>query len=223
MIPIRDVIPSRTTPGAALGVIAVSVLVFLVTQALPSDRRADLFSAFGLVPATFGPSTLATSVFLHEGWAQVVGNMLGLWIFGDSVEDRLGHRRFLAFYLGCGMAAGLTHLMAAPASHVPAGSAAGAVAGVIAAHLVLFPRSRVLLLAPVIVPGHVLEAPAPILAVCWLLLQVVSRAGALAAGSGPLPATLWAVAGGFGSGLLAVHVFRRRERERVQWWDVVRR
>ena len=132
MIPLRDVIPSRTTPVVTVSLIVVNVLVFLYQLSL-GDAGEDFILYFGLVPAAFSWVAVFTSMFLHGGLLHVGGNMLYLWIFGDNVEDRLGHGRFLVFYLLCGVAAALAQTIVSPNSPVPMVGAWGAIAGVMGA------------------------------------------------------------------------------------------
>ena len=159
MIPLRDVIPSRTTPVVTISLIVVSVLVFFYELSL-SGGLDQFIRAWGLVPAEFSLVTLATSMFLHGGIFHAAGNMLYLWIFGDNVEDRMGHGRFLAFYVLCGVAAALGQTYIAPDSLIPMVGASGAIAGVMGAYFVLYPQSRVLTLIPLIIFWDVIELPA---------------------------------------------------------------
>jgi membrane associated rhomboid family serine protease len=161
-------------------------------------------------------------MFLHGGWLHFLGNMLYLWIFGDNVEDRFGHGRYLVFYLLCGTLAALAQVFTAPSSTVPMVGASGAIAGVLGAYLVMFPRSRVLTLVPIIFFIQIVEVPATILLGLWFVLQLVNGIGALsvARGSEIGGVAFWAHAAGFASGMALVWLFRRRERERVEWWDV---
>src|SRR5688572_14200106 len=142
MIPLRDVIPSRTVPVVTVTLIIVNALAFLYELSLGDS--VDLFlRTYGLVPAEFSLLTLVTSMFLHGGFSHVGGNMLFLWIFGDNVEDRMGHLRFLTFYLLCGGAAALAQTMMQPDSLLPMVGASGAVAGVMGAYFVLYPQSQI--------------------------------------------------------------------------------
>src|SRR5512138_1031316 len=138
MIPLRDVIPSRTTPFVTISLVVVNVLVFLYELSLGRFINEFMY-AFGLVPAEFRLSAVFTSMFLHGGFLHVAGNMLYLWIFGDNVEDRMGHGRFIVFYLLCGIAAALAQTAMAPDSTVPMVGASGAIAGVMGAYFVLYP------------------------------------------------------------------------------------
>src|SRR5262245_57763602 len=144
MIPIRDVIPSRTTPWVTLLLIGTNAAVFLYELALSDTALRGFIREFGLVPAHFSWSAATTSMFIHESLLHAGSNLLALWIFGDNVEDQLGHGRYLAFYLLTGYAAGLAEVWASPASTIPLIGASGAIAGVMGAYFVMYPRSRVL-------------------------------------------------------------------------------
>ncbi len=157
----------------------------------------------------FRPYTIITSLFLHGGWLHVGGNMLYLWIFGDNVEDRLGHVRFLIFYLLCGIAASLTHVLANPASTVPTIGASGAIAGVLGAYFLLYPRSRVLTLLPLGFYLQVVQVPAFLFLGFWFLLQFVVGAVSLR-GAGGEGVAWWAHVGGFAAGAVLQFVFRKR-------------
>ncbi|MGH8056726.1 MAG: rhomboid family intramembrane serine protease, partial [Candidatus Entotheonellia bacterium] len=151
MIPLRDTIPSDSRPIATIGLIAVNLVMFFYELSL--GRELDVFiMQYGAVPIKFARAgyvddvswisrffPLFTSMFLHGGWIHVLGNMLYLWIFGDNVEDRLGHGRFVVFYLLCGLAAALTQIYLSPSSRIPMVGASGAVAGVLGAYLLFFP------------------------------------------------------------------------------------
>jgi membrane associated rhomboid family serine protease len=218
MIPLRDVIPSRTTPVVTIGLIAVNALVFLYEQTLPELQFRQFVATHGLIPAHFDWLALLSSMFLHGGWAHFLGNMLYLWIFGDNVEDRVGHGRYLVFYLGCGTVAALAQSVTNPSSTIPMIGASGAISGVLGAYLVMFPHSRVLTLIPIFIIIEIIEIPAVILLGIWFLLQLVSGVGSL--GQQDVGGVaFWAHAAGFVAGLVAIHFFKRPERERVEWWD----
>jgi membrane associated rhomboid family serine protease len=143
VIPLRDVIPSRTTPFVTVTLIAINTLAFLYELSL-GDLLDRFIFEFGLVPASFSWLAVLTSMFLHGGLLHFGGNMLYLWIFGDNVEDRMGHGRFLVFYLLCGATAALAQTVFDPDSFVPMVGASGAIAGVMGAYFVWFPNARVL-------------------------------------------------------------------------------
>src|SRR5262245_59455302 len=143
MIPLRDVIPSRTTPYITVTIIVLNALAWLYEISLPQRDVLPVFlQVYGVVPAHLYAPTLITSMFLHGSWMHVIGNMWFLWIFGDNVEDRVGHGRFIVFYLLCGIVAALGQVVMNPDSTLPTVGASGAIAGVMGAYFVLYPRSR---------------------------------------------------------------------------------
>ncbi|MCC7415777.1 MAG: rhomboid family intramembrane serine protease [Acidobacteria bacterium] len=222
MIPLRDVIPSRTTPYITVTIIGINAAAWLFELTLSDQQLYRLLTVFGVVPAAFAWPTLLTSMFLHGGWAHIIGNMLYLWIFGDNVEDRFGHARFLIFYLLAGTVAAFGQILMDPASQVPTIGASGAIAGVMGAYIVLYPHSRVLTLLPLIIVWEVVEVPAVFLLGFWFLLQLFN-AGAIAVTAGTSAAqggvAFMAHVAGFVFGLLAVFAFRRR-REPRRWTDM---
>ena len=223
MIPLRDVIPSRTTPGVTITLIVLNVLIYLFGLMLTDQGREAFIYTFGLVPAFFSVSNVFTSMFVHGGLAHLVGNLLFLWIFGDNVEDRLGHGRFVMFYLLCGFAAAVSQAVLSPNSLIPMVGASGAIAGVMGAYLVLYPRSRVLMLFPF--PPILFELPAMLFLVMWFVVQFLNGVNQLPifernAISGGV--AFWAHVMGFVAGLLLVVVMRRPERSKVEWWDTIR-
>src|SRR5216117_2681203 len=130
MIPLRDIIPSRTTPYITVTIISLNVIAWLFELALARDVLPVFLQVYGVVPADFHASTLDTSMFLHGGWSHVIGNMWYLWIFGDNVEDNVGHGRFIVFYLLCGFAAAIGQIFADRYSTLPTIGASGAIAGI---------------------------------------------------------------------------------------------
>ena len=207
MIPIRDNVPSRTAPLVTVALIAVNVLVFLHEQALgPYLQRFVM--AYGLVPARFvywdgAPLDpvrflpLFTSMFWHGGWLHLLGNMLYLWIFGDNIEDRLGHTRYLFFYLAAGVAAALTQVALNPASLVPTVGASGAIAGVLGAYLVTYPRARVTTFVFI----FFLDIPAVVWLVFWFGMQLFEGLGTLGMQAEAGGVAVWAHIGGFVAGV----------------------
>ena len=222
MIPLRDVIPSRTTPGVTISVIALNALAFFYELSL-GDGANELLFRYGLVPADFSPVTLVTSMFLHGGFLHFGGNMLYLWIFGDNVEDRMGHGRFLVFYLLCGAAAAFAQMLMQPDSPVPMVGASGAIAGVMGAYFVLYPRSKIVTLLPIFFFIQLVELPALFFLGIWFLMQFVSGLGSIAvtAGQATGGTAFWAHVAGFAAGVAGVALFRRPERQRVEWWNDV--
>src|SRR5689334_23358964 len=179
MIPLRDVIPSRTTPYITVTIIVLNAMAWFYEVALPHESLNQFLTIYGVVPAYFAWPTLITSMFLHGSWSHVIGNMWYLWIFGDNVEDRVGHGRFIVFYLLCGIVAALGQVAVDPNSTLPTIGASGAIAGVMGAYFVLYPHSRVLTLIPLIIFWELIELPAIVLLGFWFLLQLVD-AGAVA-------------------------------------------
>jgi membrane associated rhomboid family serine protease len=218
MIPLRDVIPSRTVPVVTIGLIAANALVFLFQLSLPDRSLRALFYTYGLVPAAFAWPTLFTSMFLHAGWLHIIANMWFLWIFGDNVEDRMGHGRYLVFYLLCGVAAALGQSVIDPESSKPMVGASGAIAGVMGAYFVLYPRSRILTLLPIFFFIQIVEVPAVVFLGLWFAFQLFSGVGSVAAHSQVGGVAVWAHVAGFVFGLIGVFLFRRPERARVEWW-----
>jgi membrane associated rhomboid family serine protease len=216
MIPLHDDNPTRIFPAVTVALIALCSLVFLWQLASPSAEVTVL--RFGLIPAVLfggaslpaeleplpGALTLLTSLFLHGGWMHLIGNMLFLWIFGNNVEDAMGHLRFIAFYLICGVAASLSHAALIPASTTPMIGASGAIAGTLGAYLLLHPRSRVLVLVFLGIFVTTMRLPAMVVIGIWIGLQVLNAA--LGAGGG---IAWWAHVGGFVAGMVLLPVFRQ--------------
>jgi len=209
VIPLRDTIPSSRVPIVNYTIIAVNVAVFLHEATLGRRSEAFLFT-YGLVPREFMVTTLFTSMFVHAGWLHVLGNMLYLYIFGDNVEDRLGHIRYVVFYLLCGAAAGATHALTAVHSGVPVVGASGAIAGVSGAYFLFFPTSRVVTLVPIFLFVQIIEIPAVFFLFMWFVWQVVSGVATLGAASRGGVA-VWAHVGGFVAGMIVGPLLRRRE------------
>ena len=209
VIPLRDTIPSSRVPVVNYTIIAVNVAVFLHEATLGPRTEAFLFT-YGLVPREFMVTTLFTSMFVHAGWLHVLGNMLYLYIFGDNVEDRLGHIRYVVFYLLCGAAAGATHALTAVHSGVPVVGASGAIAGVSGAYFLFFPTSRVVTLVPIFLFVQIIEIPAVFFLFMWFVWQVVSGVATLGAASRGGVA-VWAHVGGFVAGMIIGPLLRRRE------------
>ena len=213
MFPISDVIPSRTVPFVTVSLIIANALVFLYMLTLPSGQLEGFVSAYAVVPAWFSVPTLFTSQFLHAGWMHIIGNMLYLWIFGDNVEDRLGHFGYLLFYLGAGAVAAILQVYFNPYSTVPMLGASGAIAGVMGAYFVLYPQSRVLTIIFILIFFDVVEIPAVFFLGVWFLMQLMSGVGSLgitsSAGGGT---AFWAHVGGFVVGAFTGLILRGRGR-----------
>lgn len=217
MIPLRDSIRSGTFPYVTLAIIIANFLAFFLELSLEQYQLNQFLYVFGVVPAeilntifTGAPMETAllsffTAMFLHGSWVHILGNMWYLWVFGDNIEDRLGHFRYLLFYLGMGIVAGVVHIMANPASNVPVVGASGAVAGILGGYFILFPRSRILSLIPIFVFLTVLEVPALIFIGIWFLIQLFNTIGSL--GGTANTVAWWAHVGGFIAGAVMVKMF----------------
>lgn len=226
MIPIRDSNPTGSVPVVTIGLILINSLVWLHQVSLGPDMGRFVFE-YGLTPVRFvladriqggfmvnAAIPLMTSMFMHGGWLHVIGNMWFLWIFGDNVEDRLGHIRYLAFYLLCGIGASLAHVYFNPESRIPTVGASGAISGVLGAYLVTFPNARVLTLFIFIIIVRLIEVPAYIFLVVWLIFQFVSGASALGSYGDTGGVAYWAHMGGFVIGLALILVFPKSRRFR---------
>lgn len=220
MIPLRDTNPTRTAPVVTVSLIVANCLAFLYELSLSQTGLERFVFALGMVPArvvvfpshpdiTFGDAFLPlfTSMFLHGGWLHLIGNMWFLWIFGDNIEDRLGHFRYLIFYLLAGLGAGLTHTLFSLTSTVPSVGASGAVAGVLGAYFVLFPGARVLTLVPFFFLV-LIEVPAFLILLYWFVIQLFSGAAAILAGTAQTGGVAWwAHIGGFLLGIVLLRAF----------------
>jgi len=216
MIPLRDVIPSRTFPFATITIIVLNALAFMLELSFEPRELQRFLLAYGVVPADFHVPTLVTSMFLHGSWSHIVGNMWYLWIFGDNVEDRCGHGRFVVFYLLCGIVAALGQIVMNSASMLPTIGASGAIAGVMGAYFILYPQSRVLTLVPIFWL-EVVEVPAIVLLGFWFLMQLVNAGAVATATSGTGGGVAFAAhVAGFLVGVGGIFVFRKREPR----WDV---
>ncbi len=197
--------------------IAVNLVVFFYEISLGKNIDSYIYS-YGVIPAqltvegfTFEQTVrLTTAMFLHGGWFHVLSNMLYLWIFGDNVEDRLGHFKYLVFYLLTGYVATIAHVLYAPMSESPLVGASGAIAGVLGAYLILFPRARVLTLVFIFVFVQIIPIPAVIFLGIWFALQLLNGAAALSSQAAQGVA-FWAHIGGFVAGMLLVKLFARRK------------
>ncbi len=205
-----------------MGLIALNTLAFLYELRL-DDEQLQLFAyVYGVVPAGFSWPDVVTSMFLHDGWMHFIGNMLYLWIFGDNVEDHLGHGRFLAFYLLCGAVAATVQVFVHPFSAIPMIGASGAIAGVMGAYFVLFPQSRILTAVFLLVFIDIVEIPALFFLGIWFLMQLFSGVGSLGATTAVGGTAFWAHVGGFAVGVAGGLVARMRATARRQYWDGVR-
>lgn len=208
MIPLRDSLPSRNRPVVTGWLIALNALVFLFELSLGPEGRESFVHSFGMTPDRFAWSTLLTSMFLHGGWLHLAGNMLFLWIYGDNLEEELGHLGFLAFYLATGLAAAGLQTMADLGSQIPMVGASGAIAGVMGGYLLLFPRAKVDVLFVFLIFFRIFAIPAWIVLGLWFALQIFSGLNTPGEAGG---VAYWAHAGGFIAGLaLTLPVWLRR-------------
>jgi len=221
MIPLRDDNPTTLRPVITIGLIALCTLVFFWQLSLGAHAEA-MIQALGVMPAAlFGKQTqspefmqvpavltVVTSMFLHGGWMHLIGNMLYLWIFGNNVEDAMGHGRFVLFYLLCGVAAVLAQALPAPDSTIPMIGASGAISGVLGAYLLLYPHARILVLIPFGTFSRMVYLPAMVVLGFWFLLQFMSI---LLADPNQPGVAFGAHAGGFVAGMLLIPLFKRRE------------
>ncbi len=225
MIPIRDGIPTRKTPVVNYLLIAVNVLVFLWMFLMPESTFETMLNKYAMIPAHFADGvtladimTIFTSMFMHAGWAHIAGNMLYLWIFGDNVEDRIGHGRYLVFYLVGGVVASLTHLATNWGSDLPTVGASGAIAAVLGAYLVLFPASRIATFIPLGFFSRLTVVPAAIVLGLWFVMQLFD--GVLALGGADVGGVaFWAHVGGFVAGMVMIKLMRtqRGSRAAIPW------
>jgi membrane associated rhomboid family serine protease len=242
VIPIRDDVPSRTFPIVNIGLIVVNVLFFLMELGMGERLQGFLFQA-AVIPALYtGPDRslsplelfltsvspdlggrVALSMFLHGGFAHLLGNMLYLWIFGDNVEDRMGHLRYLFFYFACGWVASYAHIWAEPASRTPSIGASGAIAGVLGAYMSLYPRARVVAVIPLGFFFPLVQLPALFFLGIWFLQQFLVGTLSLAVQTAETGGVAWwAHIGGFAAGVALVFLLQRRERRppaRDTWWE----
>ena len=213
MFPLRDTQPSYSKPVVTVLIIVLNLLVFLFEFSLDPYLLNAFISHYGLVPDRFHVSAIFTSMFVHGGWLHVLGNMWFLWIFGDNIEDILGHEKFLIFYLLCGVAAALTQVYFSPDSRVPMVGASGAIAGVMGAYMVKFPHSRVLTLVPIIIFFTTIELPAWVMLIYWFGLQLFSGVGSIGEAAYAQGGTaFFAHIGGFVVGMILISLMGTRQR-----------
>src|SRR6266487_3214896 len=223
MIPLYDTVRSRRFPFINIILILANVLAFLYeTQMGPSTLKGFIFT-WGLIPSHFWSDpasawiTIFTAMFLHGGWFHIISNMWFLFIFGDNVEERMGSFRYLIFYLLSGAAAGLLQAYVLPTSTEPMIGASGAIAGVLGAYLISFPRSRIASLVPILFIFTIIEVPAVIFLVFWFVSQLYSGLFAMQ-GANASGIAWWAHIGGFLFGVIMVVFFARRPAYR-NWYQ----
>lgn len=224
MIPIRDTIPHRRFPLITWVIIILNGIIFLFELTFPEEILRQLIFSFGVVPERYFHQEwflsqglvinylpFLTSMFLHGGWLHLIGNMWFLYLFGDNVEDCMGHLRFLIFYLLSGIAANLIFVFSDPRSSFPVIGASGAIAGVMGAYFVMFPKARILTLIPIFFLPYFIELPAVIFIGFWFVLQLFSGTFSLVSPEGGGGIAWWAHVGGFVTGILLLAIFRRRK------------
>jgi len=232
MIPLHDDNPTERTPVVTIAAIVACVLVFFYQASLPPDPGQAFVFQYGAIPALlFGQAslpeglaipasaTLITSMFLHGGLMHLVGNMLYLWIFGNNIEDVMGHAKFVIFYLTCGVLAALSHAITDPSSTVPMVGASGAISGVLGAYALLFPRAHVLVLMPGL---GVTRVAAGFVLGMWFVLQLLS--GGMSVGAQGGGVAFFAHVGGFVAGMALIGFFKRPDvpyfaPERIGRWN----
>src|SRR6266480_461352 len=213
MFPIRDTQPSYSRPVVTILIIVLNVLAFLYEFSLDDNSRNYFIANYGLIPDRLHASALLTSMFLHGGWMHIIGNMWFLWIFGDNVEDVMGHGKYLIFYLLCGIAAGMTQVMFNPYSRLPMVGASGAIAGVMGAYLIKFPQSRIVTVVFVFIFLARIEVPAVLMLLYWFFIQLFSGFGSIGYSQANQGGTaFFAHIGGFIAGMILVKLLGTREK-----------
>ncbi len=212
MLPLRDSVRPQKYPFVNLLFIVINIAVFAYQLSLGYEELLALYHEFGVIPQRFfalldGPFSrelllpVMSSMFLHGGWLHLLGNMLYLWVFGDNVEDRFGHGGYVIFYLFSGAAASLVHIVMNPLSSMPTIGASGAVAGVLGAYLVLYPRAKVLALVPIGFFLTTIQLPAMLFLFFWFLIQLINAGLLSGAAASAQSVAWWAHIGGFLAGL----------------------
>ena len=214
MFPIRDTNKSSTFPIVNWMIIIINAGIFIIQVRLPRETVEIIFNTFGVIPIRFvefhplAPISLFSSQFLHGGWLHIIRNLWILYIFGDNVEDRIGHIQYLVFYIITGIAGGLLQVVIQPFSNTPMIGASGAISGVLGAYIFFFPRARVLTFVPIFILPWLVEIPAVIFLGIWFLSQfvnVINEASTIV-NSG---IAYWAHLGGFGAGFILARRFKQ--------------
>lgn len=226
MFPLRDSQPSGSIPFITYLIIAINVLVFLFEISLGDQGLSVFLRNFGLVPEVFiqqfGPYeifTLFSCMFLHGGWMHLISNMWALFIFGDNIEDKLGHLGYLIFYLACGVCAGLTQVFMSQGSVIPTVGASGAIAGVLGGYIVCYPTARVLTAIPIFFIIRLIEVPAAVYLGFWFLSQFFTGFASIAREAGEEGGVAWwAHVGGFVAGVVLVKLMGMR-RQHIDYHD----
>ncbi|KJS84343.1 MAG: protease [Peptococcaceae bacterium BICA1-8] len=221
MIPLRDTVKSQSFPIINTTIIILNILIFFGESSLTDMELSELLYRFGLIPSWFlytvemggyveAVIPMITSIFLHGGWLHIISNMLFLWVFGDNVEDKVGHLKYIFFYLTVGVIANIAQIMANPGSAVPIIGASGAVAGVLGAYYISFPRAKVLALIPIFFFFTLMEVRASLFIVFWFVLQVFNGVFSLTAVGNSV--AWWAHIGGFLGGFILIRFFKKQQK-----------
>jgi len=224
LIPLKDSVRSKTIPFINYMLILINIFVFYKEITLPPNQLDVFIHQFGLIPQNIVSvswrsvlnadlklyATLFTSIFIHGNLLHIAGNMLYLWVFGDNVEDRLGHLKYLFFYLLVGVAGNLTHIYFNTNSQIPTIGASGAVAGVMGAYFLAFPKAKVLTLIPVFFFFTITQIKAMFFLFLWFLLQLINGLTSFGPGHETQMVAWWAHTGGFAAGALGYLILRKR-------------
>ena len=212
-IPLRDTQPSYSKPLVTTSLIVINVLVFLYEFSLDEYSQNAFIFTYGLVPEQFNLQSLMTSMFLHGGWMHLIGNMWFLWIFGDNIEDILGHGKYLLFYLLCGVAAAVAQVMLNPFSRIPMVGASGAIAGVMGSYMFKFPHARIETFAFIFVFITRFDVPAWLMLIYWFATQLFSGVGSIGTSTANQGGVaFFAHIGGFVAGSALIYLMGTRER-----------
>ncbi len=217
MFPVSDVIPSRITPIATIVLIALTAAGFSYELRLDGGALQALVDAYGVTSVDFTWPSLVTALFLHAGWLHVGVNLLYLWLFGGNVEGAFGKAAFVGLYLLCGAVAGVTHVFVHPWSRAPMIGPGGAIAGLVGAYLVLYPRSRVL--TAVVIPADVVEVPAVFFLGIWFLLQLFQSVGSIGAHVVDGALSVWSHVAGLATGAICGAYVRFATRSMRNYWS----
>ncbi|SRR5579884_284253 len=212
MIPLRALLRRQSMPVMTVLLIIVNTFCFLVEEVQPGYLQNAFIAHYALVPDHLRPYSLITSMFLHGGWFHLIGNMWFLWVFGSHIEDALGSARFLVFYLVSGIASGIVQLMMSLGSPVPTIGASGAIAGVMGAFLLLYPRVRVVTLIFIVVFITTVEIPAAFMLIYWFAIQLISGLSSVGSFSDQGGVAWFAHVGGFLAGILLLKIFMGNRR-----------
>lgn len=213
MIPLRDTQPSYTFPFVTVAIIVLNVAAFLYEFSMDPYELNFFIAHYCVIPTRFQWADVLTSIFLHGGWMHLIGNMWFLWIYGDNVEDILGHSQYLLFYLLCGLAATMVHIAFNADSRVPTIGASGAIAGVMGAYVVKFPHSRITTLVPITIFLTTVDIPAYFILLYWFVIQFFSGVGSVGHSHLSQGGVAWfAHVGGFLAGVALILVMRTEKR-----------